>query len=69
MFKKPKLYKIVYKIYDEGIMYASQSSNYTTIFKAKNEFQAIDKFHEMVKNKSGVPSIISIQEYSLGDET
>ena len=56
MFVKKKLYKIVYK----------RLSSYTMIIEARNEYQALKKFYR--KMKYGVePSIISFEEYKLGE--
>lgn len=55
MFKKKKLYKIVYKLL----------ATYTTIISAKDEHQAIEKFHKMTKH--GIdPTILSFEEYKVG---
>lgn len=52
LFGRKKLYKVVYE----------KIETYSTIIEAKNEFQAIRKFHRMMK--FGItPSIISIEEY------
>lgn len=54
MFKKKKLYKIVYQLLN----------TYTTIIEAKDECQAIKKLRKM--NRYGYqPKIISIEEYKL----
>ena len=55
MFRKKKLYKIVYELY----------ARYTTIIEAKDEYQAIKKFKKEVKNASIRPTIISFEEYKL----
>jgi hypothetical protein len=55
MFKKKKLYKIVYE----------QLVTYTTIISAKDEHQALNKFHKMTQYGI-VPSIISFEEYKIG---
>ena len=55
MFKKKKLYKIVYKLL----------ATYTTIISAKDEHQAIEKFYKMTKY--GIdPTILSFEEYKVG---
>lgn len=54
MFRKKKLYKIVYELY----------ARYTTIIEAKDEYQAIKKFKKEVKT-SIRPTIISFEEYKL----
>lgn len=56
MFKKKKLYKIVYQLF----------ATYTTIIEAKDGYQAIKKFKREVKNKGVTPTIISFEEYKLG---
>lgn len=55
MFKKKKLYKIVYK----------QFSTYTAIISAKDEHQAIEKFYKMTKYEI-TPTILSFEEYIVG---
>lgn len=55
MFKKKKLYKIVYE----------KLATYTTIISAKNEHQAIKKFHKMTKY-GFTPTILSFEEYKVG---
>jgi hypothetical protein len=55
MFKKKKLYKIVYE----------QLTTYTAIISAKDEHQALNKFHKMTRYGI-VPSIISFEEYKIG---
>lgn len=55
MFKKKKLYKIVYELY----------ARYTTIIEAKDEYQALKKFKRKVKNSGIRPTIISFEEYSI----
>jgi len=52
--KRKKMYKIVYR----------QLNTYTTIIEARDEFQALKKFHRMTQY--GItPSIISFEEYKL----
>ena len=51
MFKKKKLYKIVYRMLSE----------YTDIIEAEDEFQALKKFHK--KMGSILYSIVSFEEY------
>lgn len=55
MFKKKKLYKIVYELF----------CTYTTIIEAKDEFQAIKKFKKEVANSGVRPSIISFEELKV----
>ena len=55
MFKKKKLYKIVYR----------QILTYTVIISAKDEHHAINKFHKMTKNEMK-PTILSFEEYKIG---
>lgn len=55
--KENKLYKIVYETYI--------NEKRTTIIAARNEFQAIKKFHKMIK--FFVASILYFDEYELGD--
>jgi hypothetical protein len=54
MFKKKKLYKIVYRILAE----------HSAIIEAKDEFQAIRKFNR--KMDGIVHEIVSFEEYRLG---
>ena len=54
MFKKKKLYKIVYTMLCE----------YTVIVEAKDEFQAMRKFSR--KMGDSLYSIISFEEYKIG---
>ncbi len=54
MFKKKKLYKIVYRVLN----------TYTTIIEAKDEFQEIRKFHRMTRD-GYTPSIISFEEIKV----
>lgn len=56
MFRKKKLYKIVYELF----------ARYTTIIEAKDEYQAIKKFKKEVRNKGVTPTIISFEEYKVG---
>ena len=54
MFKKKKLYEVVYELY----------ATYTTIIEAKDEYQALRKFKKEVGY--GVrPSILSFKEISV----
>lgn len=53
MFKKKKLYKIVYEMVYK----------YNIIVEAKNEFQAIRKFKKEMGNR--LYSIISFEEYKV----
>ena len=57
MFKKKKLYKIVYEM----------CHKYTAIIVAKDEIQAIRKF---ARKMNGIISysIISFEEYKIGDK-
>lgn len=56
MFKKKKLYKIVYEMFHK----------YTEIVVAKDEIQAIRKF---ARKMNGITySIISFEEYKIGDK-
>ena len=55
MFRKKKLYKIVYKLY----------CRYTTIIEAKDEYQALKKFKREVKNTGITPTIISFEEIQV----
>ena len=55
MFKKKKIYKIVY----------TKLETYTIFISAKDEHHAIKKFYKMTKN--GIkPSILSFEEYKVG---
>ena len=54
MFKKKKLYKIVYTMLCE----------YTVIIEAKDEFQAMRKFSRKMGDM--MYSIISFEEYKIG---
>ena len=57
MFRKKKLYEIIYK---------THFLEYTTIIDAKNEIQAFRKFkREMKRNNNEVCRIISFKEYSV----
>ena len=52
MFKKKKLYEVVYELY----------ATYTTIIEAKDEYQALKKF----KKDYGIrPSILSFKEIGV----
>lgn len=53
MFKKKKLYKVVYRLY----------TPYTTIVAAKDEVKALKKFKKEVPNNGIRPTIISFEEY------
>lgn len=53
LFGKKRMYKIVY----------TRLNTYTTIIEARNEFQAIKKFHRMTRDSGITPSIISFEEY------
>ena len=53
MFRKKRLYKIVYKM----LCY------YTTIIEAKDEIQAIRKFNRKMSDK--LYSIVSFEEYKV----
>ena len=55
MFKKKKLYKIVYELLNR----------YTTIIDAKDEYQALKKFKKEVKDAGIRPTIISFEETSV----
>jgi hypothetical protein len=55
MFKKKKLYKIVYELY----------IRYTTIIEARDEYQALKKFKKEVRNSGIRPTIISFEEYQM----
>jgi hypothetical protein len=55
MFRKKKLYKIVYELF----------SRYTTIIDAKDEYQALKKFKREVKNAGIRPTIISFEEIQV----
>ena len=52
-FERKKMYKIVYR----------QLAEYTTIIEARNEFQAIRKFHRMHEYSGITPSIVSFERY------
>ena len=54
MFKKKKLYKIVYRMLAE----------HSIIIEAKDEFQAIRKFNRQMNGI--VHEIVSFKEYKLG---
>lgn len=54
MFKKKKLYKIVYRMLVE----------HSTIIEAKDEFQAIKKFNK--KMVGLIHEIVSFEEYKIG---
>lgn len=57
MFRKKKLYKITYRVLNTR----------DTIISAKDEHQAIKKFHRMVRNTYEYPAtIISFEEYTVG---
>lgn len=56
MFKKKKLYKIVYRLY----------TTYITIVEAKDEYQALRKFKKEVRYSGITPTIISFEEYEFG---
>ena len=54
--RKKKMYKIVYELLNR----------YTTIIEAKDEFQALRKFHK--QTKYGIPpTIISFEEYKIAE--
>ena len=53
MFKKKKLYKIVYRLLGE----------HNTIIEAKDEFEAIEKFNE--KRGKEPHTIVSFEEYKF----
>ena len=55
MFKKKKLYKIVYQL----------RATYATIVEAKDEFQALKKIKKEVRDSNITPTIISFTEYSV----
>ena len=57
MFKKKKLYKITYRVLN----------TYTTIISAKDEYQAINKLHRMIRRTYTYPAtIISFEEFNVG---
>ena len=55
MFKRKKLYRIVYELL----------TRYTTIIEAKDEYQAIKKFKKEVKDAGIRPTIISFEEIQV----
>ena len=55
MFKKKKLYKIVFKMH----------ATHTTIIDAKDEFQALKKLKKETRNYGIIPTIISFEEYNM----
>lgn len=55
MFRKKRLYKIVYKLL----------VTYTTIIEAKDEFQALKKFKREVKDAGIRPTIILFEEIQV----
>lgn len=54
-FGRKRMYKVVYRMLN----------TYTTIVEARNEFQAIRKFHKMTRDSGITPSIISFEEYRI----
>lgn len=56
MFKKKKLYKIVYQLY----------ATHTMFIEAKDEFKALKKFEKDITKKYSIqPTIISFEEYKF----
>lgn len=55
MFRRKKLYKIIYEL----------CCRYTTIIEAKDEYQALKKFKKEIKNAGVRPTIISFEEYKI----
>lgn len=55
MFKRKKLYKIVYELF----------ARHTTIIEAEDEFQAFKKFKKEVRNVGIPPTIISFEELEI----
>lgn len=56
MFRRKKLYRIVYEL----------CARYTTIVEAKDEYQALKKFKREVRDAGIRPTIISFEEYKVG---
>ena len=63
MFKKKTLYKFSYKIYLNVLSY----NLINIIIEAKDINQAIRKFNRKMKSCMNNYSIISIEEYKIGD--